>query len=323
MAPRLEPEQQLLSSVRQKINAAKVRTKQSWEQLFHECDKDGSGTLSLQELKATIRSTLKMPPNAVCDHEIGVLFAALDSDGSGDVELQELLEYLQRGQRSEEEEEARKAQQIKRTKKNLQMAFSKINCNEAAVRQMFAKIDADGGGKLSICEFTDFVRQDLKLSTWDCKNRDLTVLFETMDENGDGIDVDEFFAYLKGVTSTKAACPSNLAPQSITQYGGKAVRRRQTYRQLLQNDCTASYRLSKTESQPQIPQLSSFVSLGRSAAPASRMAMSSATDFVRMGTNPRLHSRDGTTGRKAVKGSMSHPNIDKIMNRLKDSGVEI
>merc|ERR1711904_607050 len=177
----------------------------------------------------------------------------------------------------------------------------------AAGRQMFATIDADGGGKLSVCEFTDFVRQDLKLSQWNCKNRDLTALFETLDENGDGIDVDEFFSYLKGVASTKTACPSNLAPQSTTQYGGIAVRRRQTYRQLLQTDCTASYRLSKTESQPQIPQLSSFVSLGRSAAPASRLHMSSSTDFVRMGTNPRLASRDGTTGRKGLKQSSSHP----------------
>ena len=33
----------------------------------------------------------------VNDHEIGLLFAALDGDGSGDVELQELLEYLQKG----------------------------------------------------------------------------------------------------------------------------------------------------------------------------------------------------------------------------------
>jgi hypothetical protein len=201
------------------------------------------------------------------------------------------------------------------------MAFAKINCNEAAVRALFAKIDADGGGRLSLCEFTDFVRRDLKLSVWNCKNKDLTVLFETLDENGDGIDVDEFFSYLKGVTATKTADPSNLAP---TQYGGKAVRRRQTYRQMLQTDCIASHRLSKTESKPQIPQLSSFVSLGRSAAPASRLHMSSSTDFVRMGSNPRLNSRDGTTtGRKTAKPSFSNTNVDRIMNRLKDSGLEI
>jgi len=323
MAPSLEPEQQLLSSVRQKINAAKVRTKQTSEKLFHECDKDGSGTLCLNELKATIRTTLKMPPNAVNDHEIGLLFAALDGDGSGDVELQELLEYLQKGKRSEEEEEAHKALQIKRTKKAVQMAFAKINCNEAAVRQLFAKIDADGGGKLSMCEFTTFVRQDLKLSQWDCKNRDLAALFENMDENGDGIDVDEFFAYLKDVKSTKTAGPSNLAPASTTQYGGRGLRRRQTYRQLLQSDCTASYRLSKSESQPQMPQLSSFVNLGRSAPSCSRLHMSSATDFVRMSSNPRHGSRDGATGQKAAKKSFSNPNIDRIMDRLKDSGVDI
>merc|ERR1719235_1746836 len=149
MAPQLDPEKELLGRARQKINAAKVRSKKTWEQLFAACDADGSGTLNLAELRETLRGPLNLPASALCDYDVNAVFQTLDTDNSGDVELVELVDFLTRGQWSKEEEEAKKEQQVKRVRKALELAFSKISSNEAEIRQLFQRIDLDGEGKVS------------------------------------------------------------------------------------------------------------------------------------------------------------------------------
>ena len=50
-----------MGRARQKINAAKVRSRKTWEDLFAACDEDGSGSLDCAELKEVIRGPLGLP----------------------------------------------------------------------------------------------------------------------------------------------------------------------------------------------------------------------------------------------------------------------
>jgi Ca2+-binding EF-hand superfamily protein len=57
-------------------------------------DKDGSGTLTQEELKQALRRTLKIPPSLVPDADIAALCSKLDSDKSGSVSISELIEFV-------------------------------------------------------------------------------------------------------------------------------------------------------------------------------------------------------------------------------------
>jgi len=62
--------------------------------LFGRFDRDGSGQLDEDEVRRALRRTLKIPPSAITDAEVSALCATLDSDGSGEVSIAEIVEFL-------------------------------------------------------------------------------------------------------------------------------------------------------------------------------------------------------------------------------------
>ncbi|CAK9116633.1 unnamed protein product [Durusdinium trenchii] len=63
--------------------------------LFRRLDKDRSGELEINEVKAALRRVLRIPPSAVPDHQIHAFCAIVDTDFSGTVDIQELVSFIQ------------------------------------------------------------------------------------------------------------------------------------------------------------------------------------------------------------------------------------
>merc|ERR1711865_753720 len=62
--------------------------------VFSRFDKDSSGELEDDEVRQALRRVLKIPPSIVSDAQISSLCAALDSDNSGSVSIQELIDFV-------------------------------------------------------------------------------------------------------------------------------------------------------------------------------------------------------------------------------------
>ena len=65
-----------------------------WEKLFRQNDKSGDGALDLGEFRSAVRRVLKMPPAQLTDADIKLVFRHIDADDSGEIRLEELLEFV-------------------------------------------------------------------------------------------------------------------------------------------------------------------------------------------------------------------------------------
>jgi Ca2+-binding EF-hand superfamily protein len=289
----METDEQVLARVRRRLNAAKARSSLTLEQLFNACDKNQSGTLDISELKYAVRVVLKVPPATVCEHEIKILFNFMDRDKaghyldkSGGVDLAELFEYLAHGSKGNVDEAKHKAKRLQRVHKNIQMGFQQLRLRdkgEMAVRKLFSKLDMDGEGKLSLFEFSTFVRHGLKLSRWDVMNEDLMQFYKHLDKNGDGVDVDELIYFIR--TSDKDMGQEYSFSHNLHS---PKVEKKKTYRQQLQElrPSSSTPNLSFGRSNSPRPQSSGPI-LGPSGvgAAAARAAFSlrPSSSFVNLG----------------------------------------
>jgi Ca2+-binding EF-hand superfamily protein len=80
-----------LGQVRQKIKAAAYagHLGRQLEEIFSQFDTDGSGQLEDDEVKRALRRTLRLPKSEVSDEQVAALCAALDADKSGAVSIQD------------------------------------------------------------------------------------------------------------------------------------------------------------------------------------------------------------------------------------------
>jgi len=272
----MEPRAEVLSRTRRRINAAKSRQGKTWENVFGKCDKDQSGYLDCSELTEAVRSCLNVPENAICDYELKTLFNEMDSDRSGGVNIEELLNYLSQGHRTPEEIQARAQVRIQRVRKNLKSSFQTMASNESSIRKLFSKVDMDSDSMLSYYEFKTFVRMNLKLSFWDVCNTDLEDFYKYLDKDGNGIMVEELIAFVKSNNMAKPTEFSFLELQGHQRPGeeGKKIpklRTKKTYKQTLLED---SYRSTSMPNLARCSVTPSIVSLGRTHAPRTRSALS-------------------------------------------------
>ncbi|CAE8664668.1 unnamed protein product, partial [Polarella glacialis] len=64
--------------------------------LFGRFDRDGSGKLEADEVRQALRRGLRIPKNVVSDEEIMSFCDMLDLDGSGDISIAEIVEFVGR-----------------------------------------------------------------------------------------------------------------------------------------------------------------------------------------------------------------------------------
>jgi len=265
----MEQKGEILARTRRRINAAKARGSKSWQDVFGKCDKDQSGYLDFGELSDAVRTILNVPENAICSYELRTLFNEMDSDRSGGVNIEELLNYLAQGFRTPEEIAARAQVRIQRVRKNLKTAFQTVASNESSIRKLFQKLDMDCDASLSLYEFKSFVRMNLKLSFWDVCNTDIEDFYRFLDRNGHGIDVEELISFVRTNNGDRPKEFSflDIHPPSLEQR--KKCAKRKTYKQQLLEDSfrtTSLPNLSRVRSMPSMISLGrDFVSTGRNA----------------------------------------------------------
>mmetsp|Transcript_60063 Transcript_60063/g.108029 ORF Transcript_60063/g.108029 Transcript_60063/m.108029 type:complete len:211 (+) Transcript_60063:47-679(+) len=63
--------------------------------LFRRMDKDRSGELEIDEVKAALRRVLRIPPSMVPDYQIQSFCAIIDTDFSGAVDIEELVGFIE------------------------------------------------------------------------------------------------------------------------------------------------------------------------------------------------------------------------------------
>merc|ERR1719491_2790486 len=62
--------------------------------VFSRFDKDGSGQLDDDEVRQALRRVLKIPPSLLSDEQIVLLCSTLDTDNSGSVSIQEIINFV-------------------------------------------------------------------------------------------------------------------------------------------------------------------------------------------------------------------------------------
>lgn len=270
-----EEKQSVLLRVRKVVNAARQQHGFTWEHLFSLCDEDRSGTLTWKEFRQMARGVLHIQERTLSDTDLGLLFDEVNTNGGFVVNLGQLLDYLARGPQEPEVLAARKQQRILRVRRNIQLAFSRLNSSEGEIKKLFEKIDLDSSNRLSQYEFTTFVRSDLGLSHWDILASDLEEFYGFMDRDGDGIDVDEFLDYVKKVNKSRHSLGGQNYSLPKSESDSRLSRRKQkTYKDTIEEDLR-----QKVRSSPVIKVATPFLNTGRDRKPASRAAATSGSFF--------------------------------------------
>ena len=81
--------------VQLKLQAALINT--TPQKVFGRFDKDRRGTLDQAEFKKCVRMALRLPHSQVSDAEILLLCQTLDRSGDGELEIQEIVNFIERG----------------------------------------------------------------------------------------------------------------------------------------------------------------------------------------------------------------------------------
>ncbi|CAK9116920.1 unnamed protein product [Durusdinium trenchii] len=86
----------MLNTIRTKIKTAAYEGPQGhgFDVMFNRFDQDGSGSLTAREVRRALRRSLRIPEGTLSDQQIISLCAWLDIDGSGLVEIDDLVAFL-------------------------------------------------------------------------------------------------------------------------------------------------------------------------------------------------------------------------------------
>ena len=86
-----------------------------------------------------MRQALRIAPQSLPDHDLRLLFGAIDSDGSGLVEMTELLRYVSHGSRKSDGAELFRKRSA-RVRRNLNLAFKRRNGALKRCRRLFRQL---------------------------------------------------------------------------------------------------------------------------------------------------------------------------------------
>ncbi|CAK8989769.1 unnamed protein product [Durusdinium trenchii] len=162
--------------------------KRELQALFHSADKDDSGLLSFTEMSLVLREGNP----ELTDKELALLFREIDTNGDLTVDFKEFAKYLN----------SMSAGKLQKSKSREQVTAER--CKEE-----FFKVDENSDGKLSREEMAELLRKGNPEITED----ELTLLFDTMDQDGNGsLDFEEFVDYITGFQRPKPEKVSDFIP---------------------------------------------------------------------------------------------------------------
>ncbi|KAK3108924.1 hypothetical protein FSP39_018779 [Pinctada imbricata] len=132
-----------------------------WGDFFDKCDKDKSGTMTVDELKAKLQ---QINPD-ITDAQVCDMFVGVDTDGSKDVTKKEFLTEMMKKNAKESKAEYEKIFQKwdkdgsgTLTRDELKKAvLEKRHFNEDEIDDMLAQADKNGDGVINYCEFMKYM----------------------------------------------------------------------------------------------------------------------------------------------------------------------
>lgn len=135
--------------------------------LFAKVDKDGSGGIDMAEFTAVVKAA------GLEEAEIKKLFASADKDGNGTLDVDEFKQLVA----------SSPALSIMALGADAPLAAD----GEDALKKLFAKVDKDGSGGIDVAEFTAAVKAA------GMTDAEVKTLFDSADKDGNGtLDMDEF-----------------------------------------------------------------------------------------------------------------------------------
>mmetsp|Transcript_1238 Transcript_1238/g.3185 ORF Transcript_1238/g.3185 Transcript_1238/m.3185 type:complete len:761 (+) Transcript_1238:1-2283(+) len=191
-----------LDMIRSKIKSAAYMgpNQQGFDGIFNRFDKDGSGTLCFDEIRGALRRILRIPKSSVSDSQISSLCVLLDTNGSGNIDIAELVAFI-----GEESLEGRKGSLKQKLNHNLGLsqvdgsAFHLdcfVNRKEPPQRQD-RRCHASPKEHCKMPPLSqsvlDTFRSKIKAAAYAGQlGREVQALFSRFDQNGSGVlEVDE------------------------------------------------------------------------------------------------------------------------------------
>jgi Ca2+-binding EF-hand superfamily protein len=184
-----------------------------WKAMFTKNDTEGTGILSVDNIRRMIRRDLKISERLVADQAINDLFNAIDEDGGGAVEFNEFLDFVQqpstRGTISNEDIFNSVVRGVR-----LALHRNKIRVSELEANfRNFEESTDISIGELGPNDMVRFFRKVLKLTKHECSDKALRVAFSAMDDDGSGtLSWDEFTQFIKFCSTGAASADPNISP---------------------------------------------------------------------------------------------------------------
>eukprot|EP00929_Paragymnodinium_shiwhaense_P106675 TRINITY_DN72272_c0_g1_i1.p1 TRINITY_DN72272_c0_g1~~TRINITY_DN72272_c0_g1_i1.p1 ORF type:complete len:1550 (+),score=403.30 TRINITY_DN72272_c0_g1_i1:123-4772(+) len=158
--------------------------------LIRKVDKDGSGCLTEDEMRAAIRKILKISPQEMPDDMIASLCVTLDKDDSGTLDVIELLHFLA----PDASEESKKKKRLSKSRK---LSHGAMALTEAAAHKRASASSVD-------FERRQRMKVKLREHVYQGHFRDWTQVFRALDQDGSGeLTEEELLSALRNMGITQ------------------------------------------------------------------------------------------------------------------------
>lgn len=201
-----------------------------WKELFQQYNRDGSGALSFNDLRALVRHSLHLGEKSCPDAELRLLFTRIDADSSTKIEFDEFYEYL-RSRSSSEALQSEKALHKIRRAVHVALRRQKIR-TEAHLTKLFQTIEVESEACPPF-EMILFLRSELGLTKHEASDRDIQRCFKGLDKNGNGsLEVGELFDFVKiamnkvsdfGSSASAPVLPAIVTEETQAKHAAAAV----------------------------------------------------------------------------------------------------
>lgn len=125
---KLGPE--LVKKIHSHLKAAVSKPGVTFRKIFDKYDTDKSGNMDVKEFRKMIRGEFKIPLSTLSAKDVEAFVAALDEDGSGDLDLDEIENFIEHGVAA-----VGGVQQVARKKINLSVTIEKVGSDPLALSE--------------------------------------------------------------------------------------------------------------------------------------------------------------------------------------------
>jgi len=233
-----------------------------WFKMFTHMDDDGSGKITYYEFSGLVREELKLTKAKLAEAQLEAVWAALDVDKSGFINVDEFgdfmakgapedgltwkeklqMQQVEKGRKAREENDAyggkrvitaaaASPEEMLELSRLLNSAFGE----GAEWFNVFTHIDEDGSGKIAFNEFADLLRNKLQVSKAKLPQAKLESAWAALDRDRSGFVVAQEFGDFMGRGAPKGGLTwkerlqqqqdekGKAAREEAEEYGGKTV----------------------------------------------------------------------------------------------------